>query len=174
MTTIVIDRTAIDRLLATDEGFKIELTNSVVSHIARKFFEKDAARIISATEPELFAKALASLQEDRDLKGLVGKALTDKLVARDTGYYGNLKMSETTKGLVDAAIAQGLRAITAEIEGKVAAAIQGEAEKLFEARLEDLDAKIAARMDSLTRAYIENKIKEGITEKMSALKELIA
>lgn len=159
---ITLDRLALKQLVDADPEFELDLRNAVISEIGRRFFEKDAKRVISAANPELFAQALKGLQEDEDLSGLVQHALTASLTVRNDDYYRRLKISPDVKKLIDDAVAEAKQRIVSDATIQIIAAYSDAIKRAVEEKLSasDIDDRIEKRVNRLADEEIERRAKE--------------
>lgn len=158
---ITLDRLALLELVKSDPQFELELKANVISELGRRFFEKDAAKIIAASSPELFKKALESLQSAADVTNAVTKALEAHLVTRGSNWNYTSSASPVTRALIDSEITKAKSAVELAISqgfnSLVAAAVQKATE---DGRLEGLiDARVNRLVDEEVNRRVVEKFK---------------
>jgi len=173
---LTLDRIALKTLIDADPEFAFELKAAVISEVGRRFFEKDANRVIAAAEPELFAKAVQALQNDTDAARRVRDALTASLTEREPGWSGRVKLTAEAQRVIDGHVAARKGSIVAEASSQISAAY-GEAiqkavdDKLATTNIEEL---IAKRVDRLVEREIDERANEKFRARMAELKGLMS
>jgi hypothetical protein len=172
MTTITLDRIALRTLIEADPKFELQLKNAVIAEVGRRFFQKDAKRVIAAAEPELFAKALSGVQENADMLQLIREALNKSLVTRDTNWSSKVRLTDETRSLIQE---HALAVINSEIR-KPTDAMQVDIGKRVQEALEralallNIDDRIQKRVERLTEDYIAARAKEIFDQRMAGLR----
>ncbi len=173
---ITLDRLALKALIDADPEFEVELKASVLAEVGRRFFEKDAARIISAAQPELFAQVLKGIQEDSDLLGKIEKALNTSILRRSDDWYGRMKLSPELKAKVEEYVSEMKRRvelqITSQIENAYNEAIQKALAAKFEA--EDIEERIQKRVARLVEQEIAHRADQKFKARMADLKAMMS
>ncbi|MEQ1950897.1 hypothetical protein [Mesorhizobium sp. CN2-181] len=175
MTTISLDRKALHSLLDADPDFALDLKKNVLAEVGRRFFEKDAKRVIAAAEPELFAQALKGVQNDHELMEQIKKALSTSIVTKDTNYYNRLKLTDEVMKLINdqvimmknRAIQSALDAVTMDIAGRIQEAVTKSLEVV------SIDERIQKRVDRLTEEYIKSRAEELFKARMADIKAMM-
>ncbi|ESX17850.1 hypothetical protein X766_15670 [Mesorhizobium sp. LSJC255A00] len=176
MTAIIINRTALKALIDADPDFELQLKGAVIAEIGRRFFEKDAKRVIAAAEPELFAHALNSLQQDHEILVLIQKALTASIVHRDQGYWNRVKLTPEIQKLINEAVENTKRRAIQDASMQVGNAYSAEIQKAVDARLSkaNVEELIAKRVDRLADEYINARANELFNARVAKLKEAMS
>ncbi|MER8983932.1 hypothetical protein [Mesorhizobium sp. M0843] len=172
MTAIIINRQAMKALIDADPDFELQLKNHVIAEVGRRFFEKDARRVIAAADPELFAHALAALQNDTDLTLLVQQALKQALTFRDGNWLSRTKLHPDVQKLLDEAVAEAKRKSVYDASVLVGQAIKAEVDK----RLSDpsITELIEKRVNRLVTEDIEKRAEEMFQQRMASLRAAMA
>lgn len=169
MTTITLNRVALKALIDADPEFELSLKNAVLSEVGRRFFEKDAKRVIAAAQPELFKKALDAFQANSDINTMVQIALESYLTVRDNNWYSRPKISDETKKLI-------AEAVTTAKNNAIAAAIlpvHDEIKNRVQEKIDatNIDERIEKRVDRLIEEEIERRAEERFKVKMARVRE---
>lgn len=168
MTIIItLSRPALAHLIESDPEFALSLKGAVLTQIGLRYFEKDVRRVIAAAEPEMFAKALKALQDDKDGIALVRSALEQALVQRPDNWGSRITLTEKMKSLIteeverirDRAVRDAIETVNQDISDRV------------HKHLADLntDDRIERRVDRLTDAYINEQVDKRFKERLAAL-----
>lgn len=166
MTTITLDRRALRQLIESDPEFKLSLKGAVLSEIGARYFEKDLRRLVAAAEPEMFAKALAALQQDEDVSAAVGRALSEAVVKRDSWHWsGTLTdsmrklIADEVKRVVDRTVSDAVTTYGAEIADRVHRHLQGLS----------VDDRVERRVARLTDEYVNARVKAEFDRRVAEL-----
>lgn len=172
---ITLDRVALRALIDADPEFELELKAAVISEVGRRFFEKDAKRVISAAEPELFAQALKALQDDEDQAFLVRRSLADAVVTRgswSTPPRVSPEVQAQITNLVEIEKERLTQAAATAISKGYSDVIQKAVDEKLSAS--DIDALIEKRVNRLADEEIErramahfNKLKARVASALS-------
>jgi uncharacterized membrane-anchored protein YjiN (DUF445 family) len=160
VTKITLDRVALKALIDADPDFELELKASVLSEVGRRFFEKDAKRVIAEAEPTLFRMAVSALQSDEDARELVNRALKDALTVR----------SQWSTVTVKPEVQKEITALVAQLQDKAVRDAAASVERVFSKAIEDrlkevmanpeIDARIEKRVNRLADEEIERRARE--------------
>jgi hypothetical protein len=176
MTTYIsLDRNALKSLIADDEQFALDLKAAVISEIARRFFDKDAKKIIAAAEPELFHKALDAYQDNVDIQAKVEQVLNTAVVRRETAYYNRIKLTPEMERALEQQ-AQEIRLTIAakaanDFEAAYSQAIKTAVDKKLEA--EQLEQRIENRIRMLVTQEIARLAEAKFQARLADLKAMI-
>jgi hypothetical protein len=166
---ISLDRNALASLIESDPAFNLQLKDAVLSEIARRYFEKDSKKVIAAADPELFSKALAALQGDKDMMDLVTASLTTKLVTRDKEYWAKNRLTDEAKKLIDdkarLALDQAIAGASTHFQAMIQKAVD---DRMAEFNVED---RIEKRVSRLTEEYIDRRANELFKARIAKLQE---
>ncbi|RUU78220.1 hypothetical protein [Mesorhizobium sp. M7A.F.Ca.MR.362.00.0.0] len=176
MTTITLNRTALKALIDADPEFELQLKNNVISEVGRRFFEKDARRVIAAAEPELFAQALKGVQHDHEIVEKIKVALSAAIVQRDQNYWTKVKLTPAIQKLIDEAVIEvknrairsALDTVTTEIGTRIQETLAHNLELL------SVDERIQKRVDRLVDAEIDRRAEEKFKARMAGLRAAMA
>jgi hypothetical protein len=168
---ITLDRLALKALIDEDPGFELDLKAAVLSEVGRRFFEKDAKRVIAEAEPALFKQALAALQEDADLRGKIAHVLSSGLVERTPGYYGSLRLTGDAQKTLDQAVAEIKQRMMADATNSIEAAARELVAQKVKAAMED--SNFDERIERRVNALVDKEIEERANAKFRLLKAKI-
>jgi hypothetical protein len=168
---ITLDRLALKALIDEDPSFELDLKAAVLAEVGRRFFEKDAKRVIEAAEPALFKQALAALQEDADLRGKIAQVLSAGLVEREPGYYGKMRLTGEAKTTLDQAVAAIKQRMMTDATNSIETATRDLIAQKVKAAMED--SNIEERIDRRVNALVDKEIEERATAKFRLLKAKI-
>ena len=172
---ITLDRVALRELIESDPSFELQLKSTVLSEVARRFFEKDASRDIREAAPELFKQTLTAVQENEDLVGLVNKALRDHLIARPHNFWNSVKVAPDIQKKIDEAVSDiQVRVVHGAVMTVQNAISDAIAKQVAEVMNSDaINERIAKRVDRLTNEEIDNRAKRLFAEKMESVQRTI-
>lgn len=173
---ISLDRKALKALIDADPQFELDLKNAVVSEVGRRFFEKDAKRVIAAAEPELFAMALAAIQGNEDLAGITKKALEESITHRDSSWYGRAQVKPETKACIEQFVAERKVAVVAEASNAISIAFSEQVKKSVETylALTNIDELIEKRAARLVETEINRMVDERFKARMADIKAMMS
>lgn len=174
MTKITLDRVALRALVEADPEFELELKAAVLSEIAKRFYEKDAAKMIEAAEPALFKAALKALQESKDVATQVAEALTARLVEPNRYSY-HPKLSPALKKQIDEMTEIEIAKVTAQAQVRIQAAYSTAIEAAVEAKLSDplVDDRISKRVERLADEEINRRVAVAVEAKLAAIRAAV-
>lgn len=161
---IKLDRPTLAALIEGDPEFKFELTNAVVSEVLRKYFVKDATKIIEAAEPALFKKALAAVHEEGEMLGALQKLL-DVTLAEQSYHSSVATPSAKTTLMLGEAKTQAL----ARIQSDLMLSALAKAEEVLPAILDSLDERIEKRLTRLVDEGIEKLVRDKVQARLAAV-----
>lgn len=176
MTThISLNRTALFALIDADPEFALDLKKSVVAEVGRRFFEKDAKRVIAAAEPELFAQALKAVQDDVDLSIRIQAALRSALTYRDISWLAKSKLSPDTQKVLDEAVAEEKRKVVVEATLKISTAFSATINAEVEKRLADpnISELIEKRVNRLVTEEVDKRAEEKFQQRMADIRAMM-
>ncbi|RWN60185.1 hypothetical protein [Mesorhizobium sp.] len=175
MTTITLNRTALKALIDADPEFALQLKNNVIAEVGRRFFEKDAKRVIAAAEPELFAKALNSLQQEKDLTILVQKALDAAVTVKDRDWYARVRLSDEVQKLIVEAVERTKQRAIQDATMQVGNAYSEAIQKAVDAKLAttNVDELIEKRVNRLVEVEINKLAQEKFEQRMDDIRAMM-
>lgn len=168
---ITLDRVALKALLDNDRDFEFELQAAVTSEIVRRFFDKDAKRVIAAASPELFAKVVKAVQESTDMVRIVNDALEASLINRTTGWSASVTIKDDTRRVINEQVERSKALILNDATAAVTNAYGNAIEKALATKLdpEEIDRRVNNRLERLLDAEIDRRVNEKLNERIAAL-----
>ncbi|RWH50271.1 MAG: hypothetical protein EOQ80_04685 [Mesorhizobium sp.] len=175
MTTITFNRPALFALIDADPEFALQLKNNVIAEVGRRFFEKDAKRVIAAAEPELFAQALKSIQDDKDMTIMIQRALASAVTVKTSEWYAKREMSPEVKKVIDTAVEDIKRRAIADASMQVGNAYSEAIQKAVDAKLAttNVDELIEKRVNRLLEVEINKLAQEKFEQRMADLRAMM-
>lgn len=172
--TIKLDRPALRGLIDEDSELKFELTNAVVSEVIRKVFEKDMARLVKEASPELFKRAVAAMQDRKDLEQRITESLDQQLVVR--AGWGMPKLSPALQAMFSEGVLGAQDQLKLKIDNLIHNYITDQAQAIVDAKLAevDIDTRIAKRVDRMLNEEIDKKVREHHDALLKKMKEALA
>lgn len=176
MTTYIsLNRAALFALIDADPEFALDLKKSVVAEVGRRFFEKDAKRVIAAAEPELFAQALKAVQDDVDLSIRIQAALRAALTHRDSTWLSRTKISADTQKAIDEAVEETKRQVVMDASMKIGNAYGEAIQKAVDSKLtvSNVDELIERRVNNLVTKEVDRLAEEKFQQRMADIRAMM-
>lgn len=166
---ISLDRNALRDLIDKDEEFELSLKSAVLSEIGRRFFAKDAARIIREADSEIFDKLMAAMKRDEDITELVRAALSKAFTQYSGGWNRKVDLTPDLQHLIQTEVDKAKTSVEARVSREFSEVIE---KKLIE-RLDafELDKRLDRRISRLTEEEIDRRAQAKFEERWAQVKE---
>ncbi|SKB63041.1 hypothetical protein [Sphingopyxis flava] len=168
---ITLDRKALRALVDDDPEFELELKSALLSELGRRFYEKDARRLLEVAQPELLSAVMRAVQEDSDIQGKIEHALQARLVRRSSDWYSRFQPSPEVKAEIQKLVDAHKSAV---IDDAVAQISKAYSDAIAKAVADvDVESRIEKRVNRLTDEEINRRAKEMFDAKMAEMKALL-
>lgn len=175
---ISLDRNALASLIQSDKGFELSLKSAVLSEVARRFFEKDAARVIRNADAELFDKALSAYQRDKDMAAQVSLALEQRSITRERSWTPpviSMEVRQLINAAVEKAMAHAVDDAVSAVEGRLREAYRERVGEIVAGMLDPvaIETRINNRVETILEAEIDRRVDGKVREKVAALNAVL-
>lgn len=171
-----LDRQALHALIDNDPELKLHLQAALVSEVSRRYFEKDAARIIRAADSTLYEKMLTEWATSEAICQKIVKTIEQHFKMQHKDRLATVQLPSSVTDALKVKVHQLQSDAMDEIERVTTDRMQRKIKEALADRwsTEKIEEQINKRIDVLVTKEIQARVDAAVQVKIAALNAVLS